>query len=217
MKLEKSWSSKTIVKHLGLSRMKYSQLYRGEKYLISKFIRKNDSVLDIGCGQGGLFDILNKKFKKIHYTGIDFNQNMINVAKLNFPRAKFHYFKKDNYLKFFKKKFDVVIIFGILHLNPNWKKLLISASKVTKRAILFDHRIEYEKNLNKKFYLDLDFINKKKKYRINYFLLRRSEMEEFIKLKFTDFKYKELAYNGYASKFSNIKKKITFSNIGLMK
>ena len=63
MQLNNSWNSKTIQKQLLETRTKYSDLYRGEKYLISKFIKNNDSVLDIGCGQGGLFKILNKKYK----------------------------------------------------------------------------------------------------------------------------------------------------------
>ena len=50
MQLNNSWNSKTIQKQLLETRTKYSDLYRGEKYLISKFIKNNDSVLDIGCG-----------------------------------------------------------------------------------------------------------------------------------------------------------------------
>lgn len=217
MKLEKSWSSKTIVKHIGESRIKFNQLYRGEKFLISKFIKKNDSVLDIGCGQGGLFDILKKKYKKIHYTGIDFNKNMIEIAKSNFSDAEFYHFQNDSYINFFKKKFDVVIIFGILHLNSDWKKILINASKVANRSIIFDHRVELEKNIKKNFYLDLDFENKNKKYRIDYILLKKNSLENFLKLKMKKFNYNQLSYDGFASKFSNIKSKITFKNIGLHK
>ena len=102
MQLNNSWNSKTIQKQLLETRTKYSDLYRGEKYLISKFIKNNDSVLDIGCGQGGLFKILNKKYKNISYTGIDFNKNMIEFAKSNYSEAKFYYSIKNDYMKFFK-------------------------------------------------------------------------------------------------------------------
>jgi 2-polyprenyl-3-methyl-5-hydroxy-6-metoxy-1,4-benzoquinol methylase len=217
MQLNNSWNSKTIQKQLLETRTKYSDLYRGEKYLISKFIKNNDSVLDIGCGQGGLFKILNKKYKNISYTGIDFNKNMIEFAKSNYSEAKFYYSIKNDYMKFFKKKFDVVIVFGILHLNSNWRKILINASKVARRAIIFDHRIELEKNIKKNFYLDLDFINKNKKFRIDYFLLKKNSLENFLELNMKKFNLKKLYYNGYASKFSNIKNKITFANLGLSK
>ena len=161
MKLENAWGSKSILKHIEENRTKFNHLYKGEKYLITKFIKNKDSVLDIGCGQGGLCKILNKKFKQIKYTGVDFNKKMIDLAKSNFSNAKFYWFTKKNYHKFFKKKFDVVIIFGILHLNSNWDRILLNASKVSKRVIIFDHRIEL-KTINKKnLYLDLDFKKKK--------------------------------------------------------
>jgi ubiquinone/menaquinone biosynthesis C-methylase UbiE len=217
MKINDTWSSKTILKHVDQTRSSFQKLYRGEKYLISNFIKKNDSVLDIGCGQGGLYRILKKKFKKIKYTGIDFNSKMIEIAKTKYPSANFFLYKKNNYLNFFKKKFDIIIIFGILHLNKNWKKILLNAAKITKKKILFDHRIEYEKSKKKNYYLDLDFKNKKKKFRIKYILLKKNMLKNFLHVNFKKFKIKKLNYNGEASKFSNIKQKITFANIALIK
>ncbi len=217
MRLDNTWGSKSILKHIGDTRAKFNQLYKGEKYLISKFVKNNDSVLDIGCGQGGLCEILNKKFKKIKYTGVDFNKQMIDLARSNFSNGKFYWFTKKDYYRFFKKKFDVVIIFGILHLNPNWDRILLNASKVSKRVILFDHRIEL-KTINKKnLYLDLDFEKRDKKFRINYFLLKKNYLENFIKLKMKKFNVNKFYYTGYASKFSNIRNKITFANIGLFR
>ena len=217
MRLDNTWGSKSILKHIGDTRAKFNQLYKGEKYLISRFIKNNDSVLDIGCGQGGLYEILNKKFKKIKYTGIDFNKQMIDLAKSNFPSGKFYWLTKKDYHRFFKKKFDVVIIFGILHLNPNWDRILLNASKVSKRVVIFDHRIELKTNNKKNLFLDLDFEKRDKKFRINYFLLKKNYLENFIKLKMKKFNVNKFYYSGYASKFSNIRNKITFANIGLFK
>ena len=217
MRLDNTWGSKSILKHIGDTRANFNQLYKGEKYLISRFIKNNDSVLDIGCGQGGLYKILNKKFKKIKYTGIDFNKQMIDLAKSNFSNGKFYWFTKKDYHKFFKKKFDVVIIFGILHLNPNWDRILLNASKVSKRVVIFDHRVELKTNNKKNLFLDLDFEKRDKKFRINYFLLKKNYLENFIKLKMKKFNVNKFYYSGYASKFSNIRNKITFANIGLFK
>ena len=133
MSLNKIWNAKEIVKFFNNNRSTYSSLYKGEKYLISKYIEKNESVLDIGCAQGGMYKILKKKFRKIDYTGVDFNKKMINFAKNKCNYEKFYFYKNNNYLSFFKKKFDVVIIFGILHLNYDWKNILINAHKVAKK------------------------------------------------------------------------------------
>ena len=174
MNLQISWNAKTIQDHLENSRMRYEQLYKKKKYLISKFIKNNDSILDIGCGQGGFFNILKKKYKNINYTGIDFNKKMINLAKKNFSSGKFYHFTKKNYLRFFKKK-----------------------SK-------------------KNYFINLDFI-KKKKYRIDYFLLKKNELENFLDTRMKNLSYENYSYQGYSSKFLNIKDKITFSNIVLNK
>ena len=40
-------------------------------------------MLDIGCGYGGFYNILKKMKKRINYTGIDFNEDMIINAKKN--------------------------------------------------------------------------------------------------------------------------------------
>ena len=62
MSLNKAWSSKKIVSYFYNNRSTFNSLYKGEKYLISKYVKKNNTVLDIGCAQGGLFKILKKKF-----------------------------------------------------------------------------------------------------------------------------------------------------------
>ena len=38
------------------------------------------------------------------------------------------------------KKFDLVLVLGILHLNKNWRNVLISASKFYRKSIIYDLR-----------------------------------------------------------------------------
>jgi len=175
MSLNKAWSSKKIVSYFYNNRSTFNSLYKGEKYLISKYVKKNDTVLDIGCAQGGLFKIL-------------------------------------------KKKFDVVIIFGILHLNPNWKSILINAYKVTKKRVLFDLRFASNQNSNLKNYLSLNFDNKKsKKFAIPYLLLEKKETIKFFKDKFRNSIFDNYSYAGKPSKYSSIESKIVFANFCLKK
>lgn len=53
-----------------------------------KYIRKNDTILDIGCGNGRLYDFFNN-FTKINYIGIDNNHALIKLAQKNYPSANF--------------------------------------------------------------------------------------------------------------------------------
>lgn len=57
---------------------------------------KDRKVLDVGCGYGRLSDIFSD------YTGIDFSEEMINLARTKFPDKRFDVTSKMN------EKFDVI-------------------------------------------------------------------------------------------------------------
>ena len=219
MSLSKAWSSKEIIKFFKSNRSTFNSLYKGEKYLLSKYVDKSCTILDIGCAQGGMYRILKNKFKNINYTGVDFNKKMITLAKKKYPRTKFHHLSHINYPSFFKKKFDVVIIFGILHLNSNWRHIIKAAYKVASNYIMFDLRCVL--NLNKledlKNYINLDFKNESKKFQIPYIVLEKKSVLKYFKKIFKDCKIDNYNYTGKASKYSNIKSKIIFSNYCLKK
>ena len=219
MSLSKAWSSKEIIKFFKSNRSTFNSLYQGEKYLLSKYVDKSCTILDIGCAQGGMYKILKNKFKNIDYTGEDSNRNMVTLAKKKYPRTKFHHLSHINYPSFFKKKFDVVIIFGILHLNSNWKDIIKAAYKVTRNFILFDLRCVL--NLNKletlKNYINLDFKRKSKKFQIPYIVLEKKLVLNYFRKIFKNCKIDNYNYIGNASKHSNIKSKIIFSNYCLKK
>jgi ubiquinone/menaquinone biosynthesis C-methylase UbiE len=217
MSLNKAWSSKKIVSYFYNNRSTFNSLYKGEKYLISKYVKKNNTVLDIGCAQGGLFKILKKKFSNIDYTGLDFNKEMINLAKKKIDKKNFFLFKGKNYYSFFKKRFDVVIIFGILHLNTNWKSILINAYKVAKKKVLFDLRFASNQNSNLKNYLSLNFDNRSKKFSIPYLLVEKKKTLKFLKDKFRNSTIDNYSYTGKPSKYSSIQSKIVFANFCLKK
>src|SRR5690349_18585775 len=50
--------------------------------LLSQWNLDHSSILDFGCGFGDMFDYINEKgFKDVSYTGIDINDNFINIAR----------------------------------------------------------------------------------------------------------------------------------------
>jgi ubiquinone/menaquinone biosynthesis C-methylase UbiE len=213
MHLNKSWNSKNIINYLNKSRSNFNDLYEGEKFLIKNFIKNDSNVLDIGCAQGGMYKILKKKFSKIKYTGLDFNKKMIDIAKKNFPNQNFYYYNGTNYKSFLKKKFDVVVIFGILHLNKNWKNILYNASKITKKYILFDLREQFkDEGIKNLFYLHLDFKKKSKKFLVPYIILDKKKLNIFFEKKFKSFSHVEYSYLGNISKYASQKNRIKFSN-----
>jgi trans-aconitate methyltransferase len=49
---------------------------------------QGERILDLGCGQGELYDFMKKRWK-ITYEGIDVSQKMINQAWTKFPQGRF--------------------------------------------------------------------------------------------------------------------------------
>ena len=47
------------------------------------------TVLDYGCGMGGLYGFIKEQGIKVTYTGIDINPNFIKEARKKFPEAEF--------------------------------------------------------------------------------------------------------------------------------
>ena len=132
------WGRPHILNFYNNNRNSWEDLYNGEKIIIKKILKKNFSILDIGCAQGGLSIALKEKIKNFSYTGLDYNSLMIKKAKKKFPSHDFIKIKNSNLSKLFNVKFDIVFVLGILHLNRNWKKILSEAYKLTRKHIVFD-------------------------------------------------------------------------------
>ena len=77
---------------------------------IKRNINKNKYVLDFGCGTGFFAKLFNSK----KYLGVDINKNFVSVAK---NKNQGYNFKtlKNNYLKGFEKKINLIFINNVLH------------------------------------------------------------------------------------------------------
>lgn len=102
---------------------------RYEKMLavISQSSDRAPSLLDVGCGFGGLLDYARSKGIKLEYTGIDVAENMIQWAQERFPDTKF--VCGDVLDVEFDRRFDYVICNGILT-----QKLDVSGSSMDQFA-----------------------------------------------------------------------------------
>ncbi len=99
--------------------------------IFRKFIRDRDKILDAGCGNGRLIELLRNK--KIDYTGIDFSEGLIEIAKKKYPGYKFLVGNilslpfPDNY-------FDVVLSVAVLHHIPS-NNLRMKAIQEARRVL----------------------------------------------------------------------------------
>src|SRR3989338_5343286 len=82
----------------------------------SSFLKKGDSVLDVGCASGLKSKYLAKKGFVV--TGIDFSDKMIEFAQQRMPTGQF--FVRDiNEPLDFKNKFDGIFAQAVLFLKSN--------------------------------------------------------------------------------------------------
>ena len=83
--------------------------YWAIKRVIKRWSRRNETVLDLGCGNGYLAPAFSSK----GYLGVDSDPLCIEIAKKTYPKHKFitaNATKVD-----LEKKFDLVLIVGLIH------------------------------------------------------------------------------------------------------
>lgn len=81
--------------------------------VISEYSKSQFSILDVGCGYGGLRPFLDTK----DYLGIDIREAAIKIAKNNYPDSDF----RVDYIDNIDQTFDFVVASGIFcHNTENW-------------------------------------------------------------------------------------------------
>jgi len=82
------------------------------------YLHDGQAVLDLGCGNGRLLELL--KDYKVDYLGVDFSENLIREAQRNWPDK---HFKASDILELndLKEKFDLVFCVATLHHIPSAK------------------------------------------------------------------------------------------------
>lgn len=101
--------------------------------IYKELLQENDVVLDLGCGNGRLYEALN--VKNIDYTGIDVSRELLKKAAKNYPKAKF---KKGSFLNLpkFRRKFDKIYCVASFHHIPGTayrKEALLNMKKILKK------------------------------------------------------------------------------------
>ncbi|MBA7469900.1 Ubiquinone biosynthesis O-methyltransferase, mitochondrial [subsurface metagenome] len=121
-------------------------------------VSENDTVLDIGCGNGALTYDVAKKAKKV--VGIDLNERNIEIARNRFSLENIEYIHGDAVTSLRDERFDVIILSNVLEHIPKRVEFLIClkkrASKFLIRVPMFNRSwIDvYKKELGLEYRLD---------------------------------------------------------------
>lgn len=92
---------------------------------------QNKDVLEIGCGSGyGAY--LLSELKPKSYIGLDVMEEQVALAKKQYPQFQFIVQGAEDLSQFADASKDVVIIFGVLHHIPDWRKAIDEIVRVLK-------------------------------------------------------------------------------------
>jgi len=117
-----------IAEHFSETRVK---LWKDIIFL-ADFVNDGDKILDLGCGNGRLFELF--RDKKIDYIGIDLSKKLIEIARdkyKDYPNVKF--LVRDALdTGFDENSFDLVYSIALLHQIPSKKYRLQSLNEVNR-------------------------------------------------------------------------------------
>lgn len=104
---------------VGYQKGKFLQTYRPQFLIIVDWVKKNSSVLDVGCGDGVLGEKLIRE-KNCQVAGIDLDENGVEEAKRHKIKAKIG--NVDDGLPYPDQSFDVVVCNELLQYveSPNF-------------------------------------------------------------------------------------------------
>lgn len=105
-----------------------------ELKILETYLANGEKILDLGCGNGRLYDFL--KDKQIDYYGIDISEKLIEIAKSRYPEGKFQVANVLN-LPFPENFFDKVLNIAVLHHIPS-KEFKLQALKEVRRVLKKD-------------------------------------------------------------------------------
>lgn len=84
---------------------------------IAEGVEEDASVLDLGCGNGRLIEVL--KEKKVKYLGIDNSAELIKIAKNNYPANDFLLIDALDLKLLGEKKFDYIFCLAVIQHIPS--------------------------------------------------------------------------------------------------
>jgi SAM-dependent methyltransferase len=94
------------------------------------------SVLDLGCGNGQLYEYFKSQGWQCEYTGVDFSDALLEVARRHSPEATFLQGDVNQLSSLITRKFDYVIYSHVIEILESPELSLNEAKKATDRVLI---------------------------------------------------------------------------------
>jgi trans-aconitate methyltransferase len=150
-----SWKNKKVFEkqlNLNLNELRDKTTYPPHWKSFIEFINqiKPNTLLDVGCGCGSLYELCRMEFPTIEYTGVDYSEDAIEIAKNKWNYNRFYV---KNYLSLTNEyllNYDLIHLGALLDVLPNAdealefilslnaNKILIGRVKLTDKESFYD-------------------------------------------------------------------------------
>jgi SAM-dependent methyltransferase len=108
------------------------------RHFVVSLILAGESVLDVGCGAGVGYEVLNTKGLAAGYLGLDSSEPTIEVARELYPSGRFCVGEAEALERQLgTKSFDVVLVRHVLEHLPGFERAMFEAITVSRRLAVF--------------------------------------------------------------------------------
>ena len=140
-----AWQDPSIpAKQRALVQQELGRMYKGDgtpayrvlAEIMKPYITNSTTVLELGCSSGYCLEILEYYLnRQLDYTGVDYSQSMVEMARRYYPSATF--FTADGADLFFAdREFHIVISSGVLLHVPNWRQHVFETVRVADKYVV---------------------------------------------------------------------------------
>lgn len=137
-----SWTDHPdLVAYYESHRSRPEELYPSERRFLPWLATRAGSVLDVGCGAGGLSAAWSAYRPGIRYTGVDLSGPLVDAARRAHPEHEFIQADCADGLPLADGAADVVVALGWLHWEERYAQALAELWRVTGRYTFFDLRL----------------------------------------------------------------------------
>jgi SAM-dependent methyltransferase len=104
----------------------------------AQLVGEGESVLDIGCGPGANYEVLDSLGRASSYMGVDASERAIEVARARYPGADFRVVDAARINETLgRRSFDVVVVRHLLEHLPDFEPVMSEALRASRRLAVF--------------------------------------------------------------------------------
>lgn len=137
---QRVWSHPGSLRFFQAHRNDPRDLYLSERLFLPAVLPLVDSCLDVGCAAGGFSRIMKTFNPRLAYTGVDINEEFVEIARRAYPDSRF---EVGDGIRFATPpdSFELVFVGGMLHLNSRYREIVRACYAQSSRVLLCDFRV----------------------------------------------------------------------------